>query len=311
VLLARLVLLAAGVILLQQAQKTPSLELRFLLPVVLLALLATFARNWRDIRLWALYLAGFMAFVQLRTYADETGMPHFVSYPIALDRLMFLGAVPTAWLQERFHEPGNARIYEVLLAVVYFTYFFVPHVAAIVVWRRKPALFPRVMAAILVTFHIGLIGYFLVPTVPPWLAPEMGHGPEMLRIIPTLSSQVDADTYENASRAVGQNDVGAMPSLHMALTVLVALVMADSGRAWKLAGRTYACLMGLALIYLGEHYLVDVLAGTVLALGVWKLSAVGFRAGALFQGQTWRMPGRPLQPEPAYAAEVEAPERVA
>jgi membrane-associated phospholipid phosphatase len=236
-------------------------------------------------------------------------MPHFASYPITLDQLMFLGQVPTAWLQKHLYDPANVRPYEIVFAVTYVSYFFVPHIMAIASWRLRPSLFPRVPVAILVTFHVGLLFYFLLPTVPPWLAHEFGRGPEMARVMLTLTSQVDPNGYENAARAVGANDVGAMPSLHMALTVLTALVAAEFGRFWKYVGWLYAFMMGLSLVYLGEHYVIDEVAGVALALGAWK-----FSAWALRHWQFEQIPvahPQPLAVGAPLGAEPPAPERVA
>ena len=313
IILGRFALLAVAVALLQRLQREGSpWEWRLLLIVVLLALLATFAKRLSDMKVWVVYVGGLMAFLYLRTLADETGMPHFVSYPLTLDRYMFLGEVPTAWLQKHLYEPGNVRLYEVLLGTTYLSYFFVPHVVAITTWRLRPALFPRVPLAMIATFQIGLVLYFLVPTVPPWLAPELGHGPEMTRVMLTLTSQVDANGYESASRVAGVNDVGAMPSLHMALTVMVALVLAEFGRGWKYVGATYAFLMGLALVYLGEHYVTDELVGALLAVGVWKVSASRIRLPAFARNRE-RIAARDsaFAPGVALAANAEPPEQAA
>ncbi len=59
-----------------------------------------------------------------------------------------------------------------------------------------------------------------------------------------------------------------MPSLHTAITVLMAFALWRVRPALGIAGGIYSLAMGFSLIYLGEHYLVDVLAGAVLAVGV-------------------------------------------
>jgi membrane-associated phospholipid phosphatase len=303
-LLVRLALLAVAVGMLYRLQRDDAWESRILLPCVFLVLLSTFAKRRSDIKVWAVYVVAFIAFVQLRVYADETGMPHFASYPILLDKVMFLGAVPTDWLQERFHDPANVQIYEVIFFFTYITYFVAPHVVAIAIWRLRPDLFPRVPLAIVATYHVGLLFYFLVPTVPPWLAQEYGQGPEMARVMLTLTQQVDPNAYENAARAVGANDVGAMPSLHTGLTVLIALTLAQCGRKWRVAGMTYAFMMGLALVYLGEHYVIDAVAGAAVALGVWKVSASWNRLPSITRN-------REPAAEPAVVVGIERPERVA
>ena len=52
-----------------------------------------------------------------------------------------------------------------------------------------------------------------------------------------------------------------MPSLHMAITVIAGV-----------AGALYCAAMGLSLVYLGEHYVVDLLAGVLVAAVAWKLA---------------------------------------
>jgi membrane-associated phospholipid phosphatase len=224
------------------------------------------------VAVWALYIAGFIAFVHLRTLADETGIPHSAGYPLLLDRLMFLGEVPTAWLQTHFSFEGASRPLVIVLAAVYVSYFLVPHIFAVATWRLRPALFPQVPLALILTLHLGLLVYFVVPTVPPWLAAEYDQTPEMMRILPVLFTGVDSTGYETAAKVAGENDVGAMPSLHMALTVVVATAAASFGRAGKYLGSLYAAMMGLSLVYLGEHYVIDVAAGAAVAYAGWKAS---------------------------------------
>ena len=59
-----------------------------------------------------------------------------------------------------------------------------------------------------------------------------------------------------------------MPSLHFATSVMAAHVLSDVGPLEGAVGWAYAGTLGFALVYLGEHYLVDLLAGLALAEGV-------------------------------------------
>jgi membrane-associated phospholipid phosphatase len=245
-----------------------AIETKLMIPVVLMALLATYARAPRDLAFWAFYLTAFMAFVQIRTFADDTGMTVQVSYPIVADEMLLLGQLPSTWLQSHLSPTGAFHALEIACAVVYMSYFFAPHLTALVVWRVRPRLFPRVLLAIILTLHLGLLIHFLVPSAPPWLAGELGDGPHVTRL---LRQQFDPAHYDQAARVAGDNDVAAMPSLHMALTVIVALTLAQFGTGWKYFGRAYAAAMGFSLVYLGEHYVIDLAVGSVLAVGAWNL----------------------------------------
>jgi membrane-associated phospholipid phosphatase len=69
---------------------------------------------------------------------------------------------------------------------------------------------------------------------------------------------------------LGGNPLAAMPSLHFATSVTAAHVLAETGRGAGAFGWSYALLLGVALVYLGEHYVVDLAAGLALAEGVRK-----------------------------------------
>ena len=55
-----------------------------------------------------------------------------------------------------------------------------------------------------------------------------------------------------------------MPSLHFATSVTAARLLAETGPVAGAIGWTYAVTLGLALVYLGEHYVADLAAGLAL-----------------------------------------------
>src|SRR5205823_1071596 len=90
---------------------------------------------------------------------------------------------------------------------------------------------------------------------------------------------VGTGTHSSAGAAVGQNDVAAMPSLHMAITVVIAMFAWSRDRRLGLLGAVYAAAMGFSLVYLGEHYVTDVLAGVAFAAGSWVAALHLWRKG--------------------------------
>jgi membrane-associated phospholipid phosphatase len=67
---------------------------------------------------------------------------------------------------------------------------------------------------------------------------------------------------------LGGNPLAAMPSLHFATSVMAAHVLGDAGAVQGALGWAYAGTLGFALVYLGEHYVIDLLAGLALAEAV-------------------------------------------
>jgi membrane-associated phospholipid phosphatase len=73
-----------------------------------------------------------------------------------------------------------------------------------------------------------------------------------------------------------------MPSLHFATSLMAALLLAEAGPVAGAVGVTYTATLGFALVYLGEHYVVDLLAGAALTVGVRRLAPRFAPAAARF-----------------------------
>jgi membrane-associated phospholipid phosphatase len=213
------------------------------------------------------YLLGFALFAQLRAFGDETGIAHSYTYVISADAL--LGPNPSAWLQGHLYVAGSFRVLEYVTALVYVSYFVVLHMVAFYLWSRRRELFGLYAGALLLCFYTGLLASFLLPTAPPWLASQHGDIGSVARI---FQEMVGTGTHSSAGAAVGQNDVAAMPSLHMAITVVIAMFAWHCNRRLGVLGAVYAASMGFTLVYLGEHYVIDVLAGIAFAAGSWLVA---------------------------------------
>jgi membrane-associated phospholipid phosphatase len=68
--------------------------------------------------------------------------------------------------------------------------------------------------------------------------------------------------------------------------VMAARILSQVGPAHAALGWLYTALLGFGLVYLGEHYVVDLVAGLALAEGIWRVAprfepVVRFVAGAV------------------------------
>ncbi|HTE86816.1 MAG TPA: phosphatase PAP2 family protein [Dehalococcoidia bacterium] len=95
------------------------------------------------------------------------------------------------------------------------------------------------------------------------------------------------------------NPVAAMPSIHAAFPVLVWLVLWKRWHRWGWMLVVYPLAMGFAVVYLGQHYVIDVLAGWVYAVAALYL-IWGGRSIVRFQQVRTKRGGRP----PALATET-------
>jgi membrane-associated phospholipid phosphatase len=119
------------------------------------------------------------------------------------------------------------------------------------------------------TFDLTLLGYWLVPSAPPWWASEKEGRMDgrVQRVPPRVIRDLRGEPLEQDDNA-GANPWAAMPSDHFAAALAAALTLSELNSRAGAAGLAYAGVLGFALVYLGEHYVVDLLAGAALAAAV-------------------------------------------
>ena len=218
--------------------------------------------------------------------ANRLGFPLHVLGPVRADEAVF-GAVPTVWLQEHLHD-GTARWYDAAAALVYVTHFVTIPLVTAVVWFWVRDRFTEWLTAVLTLSLVGIAGYVVYPAAPPWLAAEAGEIGPVERISGIgwqwLHLDVVADLTDLGQ--AGSNPVAAMPSLHAGAALLVAGFAALSvGWGWRLVLAAYAVAMAVTLVYTGEHYVVDVVAG-------WLVAALALAVAALWRRRTSYGTGR-------------------
>ena len=196
-----------------------------------------------------------------------------VDYPIAIDRLLGFGVTPTLRLQRAFAAPGKVNRFERVLAWCHWMWFFVPHGTVLYVLLREPERFPSAAARMYAVFDLGAVFYWSVPTAPPWWAAEQGHMEDaqavrVRRMMIEYGQEFWGDRWTDLYDVLGGNPLAAMPSLHFATSLMAAHILSEMGPVAGALGWTYAVLLGLALVYLGEHYAIDLLAGAALTESV-------------------------------------------
>jgi hypothetical protein len=221
------------------------------------------------LQMWA-YLEAYKS--PFRDPAQAAARVH-IRYPMAGDRLLGLGSVPSARLQRAFAHRGEIGRFERVLVWCHWLWFVVPHGSVFCVMLRRPESFPAAAARMYAVFDLGAVGYWLLPTAPPWWAAAEGHledngKPAVRRMMIEYGEQFWGDRWDNLYGAFGGNPLAAMPSLHFATSLMAARLLSEVGPVWGALGWTYTGTLGVALVYLGEHYVVDLVAGAALAQAV-------------------------------------------
>jgi membrane-associated phospholipid phosphatase len=202
-----------------------------------------------------------------------------VEYPVRFDKWIGRGTTPTLRLQRRLGQHAEFELWEKVLVWSHWVWFAFPHGTVAYVLLRHREQFPQAAARIYATFDIGVIGYWAIPTAPPWYAARQGlmkdgRTPELRRMMVEYGEQFWKQGWAPLYGVLGGNPLAAMPSLHFATSVTAAHVLSDTGRVAGALGWTYAATLGVALVYLGEHYVVDLLAGLTLAESIRKAAPV-------------------------------------
>jgi membrane-associated phospholipid phosphatase len=215
---------------------------------------------------------------------------HF-DYPIRGDRVLGLGELPSVRLQRALagsgSDIGDWSALDRLLVWAHWSWFLIPHGSLLYILARRPNSFARAAVFTYAVFDIGASVYWLVPTAPPWyaadpavaqeLARERGKAAEPVRRMMVEYGELFwRDRWGSLYSVFGGNPLAAMPSLHFATSLMAALLLAEVGPVAGALGFGYTATLGFALVYLGEHYAVDLLGGAALTVAVRRL---GPRAG--------------------------------
>lgn len=128
----------------------------------------------------------------------------------------------------------------------------------VVCYVRRPDIYRSARNALILINIVGLLIYWVYPVAPPRLLP----GTAFIDVT-EVTGAADASTTS------APNPYAAMPSLHTAWAVWVTVVALILFGAWsiRLLAVLYPVLTVAVIVTTGNHFLLDTLAGAVLAVG--------------------------------------------
>ena len=135
-----------------------------------------------------------------------------------------------------------------------------PLLAVVVLWlvRRHPRQYLVLRDALVVSCTIALVVYALYPVAPPRLS-----GVGLLDSVTTRSH-----AYRVLQPPGFTNQYAAVPSMHMGWDLLLAIVLVRNAgaRAVRAVGWALPPMMLAAIVLTANHWLLDAVAGVVVAL---------------------------------------------
>jgi PAP2 superfamily len=248
--------------------------------ITLLIAVALYAnRTARFLRDWVPVFVGLALYVMTEAAVPDLGMKVHYTPQIDVDRVLGFGTLPTTWLQSHLYG-GSTGLLEIFSLGMYASHFIAPLLLAFLLWafwQRRG--FAELLFGILAVSILGDITFVLAPTAPPWLAAQQGLiGP----VHPILTDALYAVHLDALASHKGDpssyNIVAAVPSLHAAWPVICLLVI----RKYRLPGWLFTTQLVItlgilfAIVYTGEHYLIDAIVGIVYAFVAWWLLQLAF-----------------------------------
>jgi PAP2 superfamily len=257
------------------------------------------------VRDWLPFAVVLLVYDLSRGAADLIGTPTLWNWQPAAERWLFFGSVPTVWLQEHLKMP-DPPWWEVGISTVYMSFFILPYAVAGVLWLRNRDDWSAFVRRFVGLSFSALAVYAVLPAAPPWAAARCAPadvaggpaGPACMfsprpaadggllgpmnavhaganDFVERVSTRGFGTLHLDIARALldeGQasvNLVAAIPSLHAALSAMIAVFLwRRMPRWWRPVLATYVLMMAFTLVYSAEHYVVDILLGWALAVAV-------------------------------------------
>ena len=197
------------------------------------------------------------------------------------------GVTPQDWFAAH-----NSPLLDLIFSVPYAIFAYVAIIyAGYLYFVDRPRMRHYLWAFAIANF-ISFTMWLVIPAAPPWYIRQYGCGID-LSVAPSAAALNRVDAYLGIdyfqrfySRAASV--FGAMPSMHCAYPML-GLLTAWKSTTWKTrpVHIAYALFMFAAAVYLDHHWILDALAGWVLALvAVVVAGKLLQRSGGMNQGDS-------------------------
>jgi hypothetical protein len=196
---------------------------------------------------------------------DEAGLQNALRV-VSLERGLGMYWEPAwqAWML------GRAEALVVVLNWVYIiTYWPVVLGVGLVLFIRNRPRFYYYRTVVAVSLVFALVVFALFPVSPPF-----GMTAQFINTIQVLGPSL----YGGPEMAPTYNPDAAMPSLHFSWTLVLGVLFVRRlrGRA-KLLGALYPAMTFLAITITGNHFILDAVAGGLLAGVAFVIVELGFR----------------------------------
>lgn len=218
-------------------------------------------KTWRFVKDWLPFLLVFMSYEAMNSLVGTISMLNLHPGPYNLELALFSGTTPTLMLQHSFRN----SILDYMGAVFYTLYFFIPTIFGFVVWRASRKDYWKYTIALGLLVYSSLITFLVYPVAPPWLNPALTTQGVTRILTVSVDTSLGLPVFKVLYSFFGPNLYAAYPSLHSALPWLVFLFTYKIWRRKAFLVLVFPVGTWFSAVYLGEHYVTDVLGGIAYA----------------------------------------------
>ncbi len=209
----------------------------------------------RFVKDWIPFLTLFVSYQAMYGLVGAVAGIVHVSEPITAELQLF-GSIPTVILQQFY----RTSILDYMGAVFYSVHFFAPTIFAFFMWRTRPKDYWKYTGALAILTYSALITFLVYPVAPPWYGVN-----GVTRVLFDVDKSLGVPVYRTIYDFIEPNQFAAFPSLHSAFPWLISLCALKIGKAKALPILVFPFGVWFSAVYLGEHYIVDVLGGIAYA----------------------------------------------
>jgi membrane-associated phospholipid phosphatase len=257
------------------------------------------------LRDWWFYVAGLVMWNLSGPIAADSPFPVHLQFLLHADRALFLGHDPVILVRDAFHAGSKVGPLEFFAAGVYNLHLPEPFIAAYFLWRLNRPVYFQFAAAVLVLLVLGMATFILFPAVPPWMASQPLVHFNGKYLLPWIAV---SDGYPGGLHAAWANShvflsgvsngfglvlhahplpfhgaplfyifklkgdaVAAFPSEHAAMPALEYLAFRVAAPRVSRILVMWVVLVLFSIVFLGEHWVVDALAGFFYGLAAWTI----------------------------------------
>jgi membrane-associated phospholipid phosphatase len=225
------------------------------------------------LRDWWVFLLGLILWNLSGPIAAKSPFPVHLNFMLDMDHWLFFGHDPVAVVQHHLASRGHIRLLDVITSLAYNLHLPEPYIVGYFLWRIDRVVYFRFVASGLLLLILGFITFILFPAMPPWLSSLRYDRPH--DVFNGFNPFVHSHPLPFHGTPIfyffklAGDAVAAFPSEHAAFPLLeyLALRAAIGKRA-----RPYLLWIAMVLftiVYLGEHWVTDAIAGYLYALVIW------------------------------------------